>query len=345
MRASPAEWLYLDQESVLAAGVLDMPQAMHAVAQAFALLEQGHARQPEKIVLRFGDSAECEQHGRINGLSGYIGGPVQAMGMKWIASFPDNRERGLPRASAMLILNDPATGLPLAIMDGTLISTMRTGAVTGLGVRHLAPFRAQKAAVIGAGVQAHTQILGLCAALPELEEIALANRSRAHVETLAEEMSESKTLPLRPVDTIPEAVDEADVVITVTTANQPIIAARWIKPGSLTIQLSGHECEFDVIRQCQKFVTDSWDAIKHRGIMTPALMHAQGLLQDDDIHARLGQILLGQRVGRENDEERIHFAHMGLGIADVALGWEIYQTAKAHELGQTMRLWQNPHWV
>lgn len=345
MPEAPAEWLYLDQESVLAAGVLDMNQAMHAVGQAFALLEQGQARQPEKVVLRFGDSAECEQYGRINGLSAYLGGPVQAMGMKWIASFPANRDRGLPRASALLILNDPTTGLPLAVMDGTLISSMRTGAVTGLGVRHLAPFHARKAAVIGAGVQAHTQILGLCSALPELEEIALANRSRAHVETLAGEISESRSLPLHPVDTISEAVDEADVVITVTTASQPIIAARWIKPGALTVQLSGHECEFDVIRQCRKFVTDSWDAIKHRGIMTPALMHAQGLLRDDDIYARLGQILLGLRPGRESGDERIHFAHMGLGIADVALGWEIYQTAKTHGLGQPLTLWKKPLWV
>ena len=195
MSPSPANWLYLDQESVLAAGVLDMTAAMEAVAQAFTLLEQKQARQPEKIVLRFGDSAECDEYGRINGLSAYIGGPVQAMGMKWIASFPANRERNLPRASALLILNDPQTGLPLALMDATLISAMRTGAVTALGTRCLAPFQARKAAVIGAGVQSHTQILGLATALPQLEEIAIANRSREHVEHLAGEMAKSWELP------------------------------------------------------------------------------------------------------------------------------------------------------
>ena len=208
--------------------------------------------------------------------------------MKWIASFPANRERDLPRASALLVLSDTRTGLPLALMDATLISAMRTGAVTGLGVRCLAPSKARKAAVIGAGVQSHTQILGLATALPNLEQIAVANRSRAHVEQLASEMGQSWNFPIHPVDSIPEAIEDADVVLTITTAHRPIIEARWLKPGCLTVQISGHECEFEVIQQCSKIVTDSWDAIKHRGIMTPALMHAQGLLDDDDIHASLG---------------------------------------------------------
>ena len=115
------------------------------VAEALCLFETGQCRQPPKVVLRDGDNAACEERGRINGLFALIGGSVRAMGMKWIASFPANRERGLPRASALIILNSPETGLPLAVMDGTLISAMRTGAVTALGLKYLAPRGSRKA--------------------------------------------------------------------------------------------------------------------------------------------------------------------------------------------------------
>ncbi|MGH9467011.1 MAG: hypothetical protein ACRD1Y_06615, partial [Terriglobales bacterium] len=117
-----AEWLYLDQAATCAAGVLDMPSAMAAVAAALVEWEQGRVRQPHKLVLRATDSSECERQWRINGLCAALGDPVRWLGMKWIASFPPNRARGLPRASGLMILNSPETGLPLAVMDATLLS-------------------------------------------------------------------------------------------------------------------------------------------------------------------------------------------------------------------------------
>ena len=342
---SPAELLFLDQDAVLAAGVLDMRQAMRAVGESLALFAQGECRQPHKVVLRFGESAACEARGRINGLCAYVGGTVQAMGMKWIASFPANRQRGLPRASALVILNSPETGLPLAIMDGTLISAMRTGAVTGLGARFLAPAAAQVAGVVGAGVQAHTQILGLWTALPGLRTIRVVNRCRAHAEALAAECRARWQAPVEAVETIPAALAEADVALTITTAEAPIIFARDIKPGALTIQLSGHECEFEVLAQCQKLVVDDWETVKHRGIMTPALMHQAGLLPDHRIYAGLGELIAGSKPGRTDDRERIHFAHMGMGVDDVALAAAIYRTACTLGLGQPLRLWRQPLWV
>jgi ornithine cyclodeaminase len=120
--------------------------------------------------------------------------------------------------------------------------------------------------------------------------------------------------------------------------------ARDIKPGALTIQLSGHECDFELISQCSKIVADDWDVIKHRGIITPALMYAQGLLRDEDIYASLGELVLGLKPGREDDAERIHFAHMGMGIADVALGFSIYERAIENGIGERLALWKEPLW-
>jgi N-[(2S)-2-amino-2-carboxyethyl]-L-glutamate dehydrogenase len=340
-----AEFRYLDQEAVLDAGVLDMPRAMDVVGWAQASFAKGEVRQPHKVVLRGGDTAESEEQGRFNGLFASIGIPVQCVGIKWIGSFPANRKLGLPRASALIILNSPQTGLPLALLDGTLISAMRTGAMTGLGVRYLAPSKTRKVGVIGAGVQSHTQILGLYTALPKIEEIALYARSIAASEVVAEECRRRWGAPVRAVQTVDNALIDADVALTITTAHEPIMLARHIKQGALTVQLAGHECEFGVIQSCRKIVADDWDSVKHRAIMTPAIMHQQGLLHDEDIYANLGELILGRKPGRESDEERIHYCHMGMGIDDVALAWSVYNTACDRNLGVRLPLWREPLWV
>ena len=339
------EFLYLDQETMIAAGVLNMPQAIDVVGQAQALLAEGLVRQPHKVVLRNEETAQSEEEGRFNGLCASIGVPPRSMGMKWIGSFPANRERGLPRASALIILNSPQTGFPIALMDGTLVNAMRTGAMTALGLRYLAPKKTRKAGIIGSGVQSRTQILALHTELPQLEEIAIFGRQASAAEAIAEDCRKQWGAPVRPVPTIDQALDDADVALTITTADEPLMFARHIKPGALTVQLAGHECEFAVIQQCSKIVTDDWDVIEHRGIMTPAIMHQQGLLNREGIYANLGELILGRKPGRENDEERIHYCHMGMGIDDISLAWAVYQTACERNLGLRLPLWREPLWL
>lgn len=92
-------------------------------------------------------------------------------------------------------------------------------------------------------------------------------------------------------------------------------------------------------------MVDDWEVVKHRGIMTPAIMHQQGLLHDHDIHANLGELVLGTKPGREHDRERIHYAHMGMGVDDVALAWAVYRTACERGLGIRLPLWREPLWV
>jgi N-[(2S)-2-amino-2-carboxyethyl]-L-glutamate dehydrogenase len=339
------EFLYLDQESVLAADVLDMRRAIKVVEEAQARFARGKVREPNKIVLRNADTAESEEKGRFNGLAASIGAPVRsAIGMKWIASFPANRRVGKPRASALIIVNCPETGLPLAVMDGGLISAMRTGAMTGLGVRYLAPRNARKIGIVGAGLQSRTQILGLFTELPHVAEIALFGRRVSEAEAVAEDCRRRWAAPVRAMRTVEEALSDADVALTVTTAQQPLIRAQHIKPGALTIQLAGHECEFELIQKCKKIVADDWETVKQRGIMTPAIMYRRGLLRDEDVHANLGELIQGTKPGRESDE-RIHYCHMGMGINDVALAHAVYETARARNLGIRLPLWKEPLWV
>jgi N-[(2S)-2-amino-2-carboxyethyl]-L-glutamate dehydrogenase len=340
------DFLYLDQEAMLCAGVLDMHRAIDAVGRAQALFAAGEVRQPHKVVLRREETPESEdQHGRFNGLSAYIGGSDPHMGMKWIGSFPSNRKLGMPRASALVILNDPETGFPFAVMDGTLINAMRTGAMTALGAHFLAPRVTRKIGIIGSGVQSRTQILGLYTELPEVEEIALFGRNSASAAIVAEDCMRQWGAPVRAVALVDQALTDADVALTITTAGEPLMFARHIKPGALTVQLAGHECEFAVLQQCTKIVMDDWEVVKHRGIMTPAIMHQQGLLRDEDIYANLGELILGRKPGRQSDEERIHYCHMGMGLDDVALAWSVYQTATERGLGIRLPLWREPLWV
>ena len=339
------EFLYLDQEAVLAADVLDMRRAMDVVAQAHTMFAQGAIRQPHKIVLRSEETAESEEQGRFNGLCASIGVPPSSMGIKWNGSFPSNRELGLPRASALIILNSLQTGVPIALMDGTLVSEVRTGAMTGLGVRYLAPKKTRKVGIIGSGVQCRTQILALHTELPELEEISLYGRQSSRAEAVAEDCRQQWSAPVRVARTIDEALNDAEVALTITTSREPVMLARQIKPGALTIQLAGHECEFAVIQQCSKIVTDDWEGVVHRGIMTPAIMYQQGLLCREDIHANLGELIVGRKAGRENEEERIHYCHMGMGIDDISLAWAVYQTACQRNLGISLPLWREPLWV
>lgn len=343
--SNSAEFLYLDQEAVLGAGILDMARAIGTVSDALGLLETGACVQPFKVVLRDGLDARSEESGRFNGLCASIKGALPAIGFKWIGSYPANRATGLPRASAIVILNSPVTGLPIAIIDGTLISAMRTGAVSALGARFLAPRAARKAAIIGGGVQARTQVLGLWTALPGLQEISVFCRRRSQAEALRLDCRARFGAPVSVADDLRAAMDGADVVVPVTTAHEPLIHAVDVKRGALTIQMSGHECDFDVIRECDKIVTDNWESMKHRGIITPALMHAQDALRDDELYATLGELILGRKPGRESESERIHFAHMGMGVEDVALAAAVYGTACERGLGQRLKLWDTPLWV
>ena len=339
------EFLYLDQESVLAADVLDMRRAINVVGKAQAQFARGEVREPQKIVLRNADTVESEKHGRFNGLAASIGGLVRsAIGLKWIASFPANRQLGRPRASALIILNCPQTGVPLAVMEGGLISAMRTGAMTALGARYLAPRQTRKIGIVGAGLQSRTQILGLCTEFPNVEEIALFGRQISSAEAVAEDCRRRWSVPIRTARSIEDALRDADVALTITTSQEPLIRAQHIKPGALTIQLAGHECEFAVILQCKKIVADDWETVKQRGIMTPAIMRQQGLLRDEDVQANLGELILGTKMGRES-KERIHYCHMGMGLADVALAWAVYETARERNLGMTLPLWNEPLWV
>jgi 2,3-diaminopropionate biosynthesis protein SbnB len=343
---TPGEFLYLDQQDVIDADGLNMPRAIERVEMAVSLMHAGDAVDPPKSVLRWSEDPDMEAvRGRVNFLSAYLGGDINALGMKWVGSYPTNRASGLPRATALIILNDPASGFPIALMEASVISAMRTGAISGIAAKYLARRDAAIVGIIGTGVQSRTQLLALSSVLPELAEVRVYNRTRANAERFVAEMEARTGRPITIVDRPEAAVRGADVALVATTANVPLIRGAWLAPGMLTIQFSGDECDHEVIRGADKLVCDDWEAVKHRGITTPAVMHGLGLLDDADVHANLGDIVNGAKPGRESTDERIHFAAIGMGISDVALASMVYETAVAKGIGTTLKLWEEPLWV
>jgi 2,3-diaminopropionate biosynthesis protein SbnB len=345
MRSQPGTFLYLDQEDVVRAGALDMARAIDRVELALSLLEEGDCVDPPKSVLRWSEDPEMESiRGRINFLSAYLGGPIDSVGMKWIGSFPSNRERGIPRATALIILNDPATGVPVALMEGSIISAIRTGAMTGVAAKYLARPDTSSVGIIGTGVQSRTQLLALCAVLESIREVKIYNRTRETAVRFATEMGARTGKSITIVDSPEDAVRGLDLALVATTAHQPLMKGAWLSPGMLTVQFSGHECDFEVIHRAQKIVCDQWETVKHRGITTPAIMHSQGKLDDSAIYADLGEIVTGKKPGRESPDELIHFAAIGLGVNDVAVASMVFDTATKMGIGTPLSLWKSPMW-
>ncbi|WP_054950727.1 ornithine cyclodeaminase [Numidum massiliense] len=340
------ELLYLSQSDVIRCGGMSMRAVMADLAHVLALHAAGDYVLPPKVVLRWGDLDSEGERGRINGMPGYVGGSVNIAGMKWVGSAPHNPAKyGLPRASALIVLNDPETMLPLAVMDGTVISAMRTGGVTGVAARYLARPDATLAGIIGAGTQNRTQLMALKTALPQLATVRVYDLSAERAAAFAEAVSAQLALDVIPVTSGEEAVRGADVVVTATTAKRPVVEAPWFGAGCFYAHVGGFEAEYEVVERADQIVVDHWEGIKHRGAQTLALMYREGRFSDDRIDAELGEIVTGDKCGRTDEDTFIYFNAVGMALDDLVVAKRVYDTAKTRGVGTSVRLWEEPAFV
>lgn len=338
MSGPAVEFLYLTQADVSAAG-LTMALTLDVVEETFRLHEQNKIIMPHKTVLDLGE----RERGRVNAMPAYVGGEFDVCGIKWISGFPQNPlKHGLPRGIGLLIINDAWTGAPLAIMDATLISAMRTGAVTGVGAKYLARPDSQVVALIGAGVQARTQLEALCETLPDLRLARVYDVRLEAARTFAAEMRQKFRVEVAAVETPQAAVEGADVIVTVTVADEPIVRDAWMKPGSLFAHVGSYQEEEEaVVAHSDMIVVDDWGAVLHRETPILAKMYLAGRLSETNIHANLGEIVLGEKPGRRSPTERIFFAPIGMGSEDVAVGSVIYRLAREKGFGRRLPLFSD----
>lgn len=330
------EFVFLNQANILATGV-GMVEALEETEKVLGLHGRGAVNLPAKVVLDLGEM----ERGRINALPAHVGGDYDACGVKWVAGFPRNPSQyGIPRANALIILNDSWTGMPLAVMDGTYISAMRTGAVTGVGAKYLARKDSSVVAIIGNGPQAYTQIQALCEVLPGLAEVRAYDISSTVSESFVEFVSGEMGLRGSAVASARDAVIGADVIVTVTVADEPIVKNDWLKDGYYFAHVgSNQEEEEDVILNAGKIVVDDWESVLHRVTPSLAQMYLNGRLARERIYGDIGEIIAGKKRGRENDKENIFFSPIGMGSEDIALAHRIYSVAKAKGLGVNLALW------
>ncbi|MBD1382982.1 ornithine cyclodeaminase family protein [Metabacillus arenae] len=341
-----SEILFLSQEDVKNCGGFDMSNIISIMESVFKLHHKKDYILPKKTALRWGDMESESISGRINSMPGHIGGDFNISGIKWISSAPQNPFKfNLPRAAGLIILNDPDTLVPIAIMDGTLISAMRTGANSGVAAKYLAKPNSKIMGFIGAGVQNRTQLLALKTVLKEIEEIRIYDLSEERARTFAEEMQSEVSAPILVMDSAEQTVRDSDVFVTATVTKTPIVKSDWVKEGSLYIHVGSHECEFDVIYQSDKIVVDDWEELKHRGVETISIMYNTGVFDETTIYSELGAIVSGDKPGRENDKEKAYFNSVGMGIEDVAVAKAIYENARNNHIGQSLSLWNSPTFI
>ena len=323
--------LHLSQEDLLHAGCLDLRMAMDAAEAAILEYERGDILFPEKIVQIF-DQATQE---RINCLPATLL-PEKICGMKWVSVFPTNPAKfGLQNLSAVIILAEIETGFPIAFMDGTMCSNMRVGAMGGVAAKRFAREDAESIGFIGAGEQAKMHLIAMKTALPSLQEYRVSAKLPEEEAQFIAEMG-----PLFPemrfiaADTNAErAMSGADILVTATSAQAPLLKAAWMKPGAFYSHIGGWEDEYAVAAQCDKIVCDDWETVKHR-TQTLSRMYKDGELRDSDIHANLVDVLTGRKAGRESPDERVYFNAVGLAYADVAIAYAMYKRASYASMGR-----------
>lgn len=334
-----AGFLFLSQEDVVAAGGLDVAATIDVVEEALRLHATGETRLPPKATILWSDAPDTEEtQGRIMAMPAYVGGSIGLAGVKWIPSVPSNPERGLPRGIGLIVLTDPETGLPVAVMDGTVTSAARTGAVTGVAARMLARRGARVAGMLGAGVQARTQLEALEAVLPDLGEVRVWDVVPGKSEAFRE-----RSARVVPVGSAEEACREADVVVAATMAPEPYVAPDWLGPGSLFCSVSSLDADLGCIQQADLVVCDLWDHETEHPARPLARARAAGILDRDRI-VELPDLVAGRHPGRSRDDDRIFFTPVGLAIADIAAAARVLRRAVELGIGTELALLETPIW-
>lgn len=318
------------------AGLLDPGDAVDAVERAFALHGSGATRMPPKVYLPL-----PEFDGDFRAMPAFIprlevGGDVRpAAGVKWINAHPRNLERhGLPAVVGVFILSDPETAHPLAIMDATLMTSLRTGAAAAVATKHLARPAAETLGVIGCGAQARS-VLRCHAEIRPWKDVRLHDVRTDVAQAMAEELSE---LPCRIVDLAEAAA--ADVVCTITPTRRPVVRAADVRSGAHINALGAdapgkQELEAEILCRARIFLDDAEQARESGEVNVP--LH-DGRLPPEAIVGTLGEVVAGKVAGRTHDAEITIFDSTGLAVQDLAVAALVYARARAQRIGQAVAL-------
>lgn len=375
------DFIYLNEQDMKKAGVLDAGRCVDTMEEVFKLLGTGDvlmggkSRREHGIQLIFpkkspipGFPLEDSRDRRFMSMPAYLGGRFHMAGEKFYGSNGRNIQKGLPRSILMVTLNDVETGQPIAYMSGNLLSAMRTGAVPGVAARHLSVEQPKVLSLLGAGVVNKTCLMAYLSQFDSIDTIKIKGSSAASKS--AQEMKRFVQEKYPQIENVvlcgtdEEAVHMADIVSEATSVvnrQWPVIKPEWIKKGCLiissgTMDISDHAFVVKNIRKIvdnylmyQEYteIYEEWDEEGKRLPSGVPGMYYVNMVEDGEIQAsdvtELGDILLGKKQGRRSEEEIIWVSVGGMPILDVGWGYECYRQAVKKGLGVTLNLWEKPY--
>jgi ornithine cyclodeaminase/alanine dehydrogenase-like protein (mu-crystallin family) len=319
--------LYLSQRDIEKVD-LPMEEIIDALDEAFKEKGLGKVEMPPK------PGIHTQPDAFIHAMPAYIPS-LGSAGMKWVSGYPENYKRNLPYITGLLVLNDPETGVPLSVMDCIWITAMRTGAATAIAVKYMANMESTTVGILGCGVQGRTNLRALHIMIPKLKDVKAYDISVDAAKKYAEEMQKQTELNIRIAGSPEEAVRNSDIIVTagpILKNPDPAIEGDWLKPGVFASPV-----DFDsyfkksAFESCDKFVTDD----REQCLYYKSLGYFQHI---PEIYADLGEIAAGIKPGRENKDEKIICANLGLAMDDMATAIKIYKKAVDNNIGTWLEL-------
>jgi alanine dehydrogenase len=300
---------------------LTMEDCVRVTEEAFRLYGEKKVQMPPKSYLYFED-----YFGDLRCMPAYIR-DIGAAGIKAVNVHPDNHNAHLPTVMATVLLIDPKTGFPLAVMDGTHITNMRTGAAGGIATKYLAKADCRKVAFIGAGIQAETQLKALRIARPGVSEAAIIDLDKPRAETFAKLCADTYKMNASVVDSIHDACANADIINCTTSSRKPIVMKADVPPGAhinaIGADAKGKQELDGAILKGARVVIDDWVQASHSGEINVTVSHHQ--FSKKDVAGELGKIVAKNQKVRESDEDITIFDSTGLAIQDLMTAWHVYK--------------------
>lgn len=364
---SGIDFLFLNEQDMIDAGVLDMAKCIDEMEEVFRLLSKGDYRMGGKIgnshgmVVTFPDNPEHQnmpKNGpdrRFCAMPGYLGGKYHLAGCKWYGSNLDNIEKHLPRSILMMMLNDPDTGAPLAYMSANLLSAWRTGAIPGVGARYLANKNSEVLGVLGAGSIGTSTSEAILIEAKNIKSVKIYDFVEETGKQLKERILKNyPNLKVELVSSVEEAVKNSDIVTIATSGDaNPTIKNEWINKGTLFLASSTASFDSDFAINNMKLVVDNWkmyeevtyeDEYPYNNLS----MGVVGRLFLDWVHEgkldkntiiNIGDVIEGKVKAREAEDDIIVLALGGQPVYDIAWAHHVYKNALDKSIGTKLNLW------
>jgi ectoine utilization protein EutC len=330
---APNDVLVLSKEEI--ESVITIDDAIEAVEEGFKAYNSGKAVIPFPVALQVPDHS-----GDVHIKPGYIKG-YDTYTVKIASGFYDNPKAGLPASHGMLLLFDSRTGYPLCIeVDRCYLTDLRTAAAGAVAARALAKKDISRVAVIGTGTQARMQITAL-SRVRDFDELRVWGRNPQRVKEYVAAMKDSLDARIVPANTAEEAVSGSDIVVTATMATSPVVKASWLSEGMHITAMGSdspekQELESAVLGRADKIVVDSLQQCVNLGEVHHAV--EDGTITEENVHAELGEVLLGSKSGRESDREITVCDLTGIAVQDVVTSQIVYERALKKKIGSSIRV-------